>query len=122
MAAFRSAQGRIAVFGAGHLSCAWINFLGARDHIDFVVDDDPRKRSLFMPGSRLPIFASSQLLERGIKLCLLSVSKESEARVIGNHRAFLGGGGIFASIFPGRLNSFASSDPIPSCQQKPCTA
>ncbi|HBH00795.1 MAG TPA: SAM-dependent methyltransferase [Candidatus Rokubacteria bacterium] len=102
---FRRARGGIAVFGAGHLSCAWINFLGARDHIDFVADDDPRKRGLFMPGSRLPILASAELVERGIKLCLLSLSQESEARVIAHSQGFLESGGTFASIFPGRPNS-----------------
>lgn len=106
LAEFRRTRGRIAVFGAGHLSCAWINFLGALEHIDFVVDDDLRKGGLLMPGSGLPILASSRLVERGIKLCLLSLSQESEAGVIGKNQAFLDGGGIFASIFPGRSNSF----------------
>ncbi|MBM4134968.1 MAG: class I SAM-dependent methyltransferase [Nitrospira sp.] len=106
LAEFRRRRGRIAMFGAGHLSCAWINFLGTREYIDFVVDDDPRKRSLFMPGSRLPILASSELMPRGIKLCLLSLNQESEEKVMANNQAFLDAGGIFASIFPGRPNSF----------------
>lgn len=106
LAKFRHMQGKIAVFGAGHLSCAWINFLGIRDHLDFVVDDDPHKRGLFMPGSRLPILSSQQLIERGIKMCLLSLSQESEAKVIKNNQTFLDCGGRFASIFPGKPSSF----------------
>jgi SAM-dependent methyltransferase len=105
LAAVRARRGRVAVFGAGHLSCAWINFLGVGSHVEFVVDDAPQKRGLFMPGSRLPILGSSQLIPRGITLCLLTLSQESEARVLANNRTFLDRGGAFASIFPGRPNA-----------------
>lgn len=105
---FRLTKGKIAVFGAGHLSCTWVNVFGIHEHIDFIVDDDPHKGGLFMPGSRLPILPSSQLVERGVRLCLLSLNQESEVKVIGKNQNFLSNGGTFASIFPGRANSFIS--------------
>jgi C-methyltransferase C-terminal domain/Putative zinc binding domain/Methyltransferase domain len=97
----------IALFGAGHLSCFWINALGVKEFIKFVVDDHPKKAGLFMPGSGLPILPSSQLIERDIKLCLLSLSPESEAKVVAKNQAFIERGGSFASMFPGKANSIA---------------
>jgi hypothetical protein len=93
-------DGGIAILGAGHLACTFINLLDLKEHIDFLVDDNPHKRGLFMPGSRLPIHDPQALLERNIKLCLLSVAAEIEERVIGKNQAFVAAGGTFASIFP----------------------
>jgi len=55
---------------------------------------------LFMPGSHLPIYETKALLERDIKLCLLSVNAETEDRVIQKNHAFTQAGGTFHSIFP----------------------
>lgn len=100
MAEFRKNTGRIAVFGSGHLACAFVNIFGLKKYIDLFVDDNANKQGLFMPGSHLPIFGSSALIDKGIKLALLSVSMESEGKVIKNNGGFTGKGGSFASIFP----------------------
>jgi hypothetical protein len=99
-------QGPVAVFGAGHLSCAWINYLGLDRFLAFVVDDHPDKQGLFMPGSRLSIRGTSELQHQGIKLCLTGLNAASEATVAAANQAYLVNGGAFASIFPGRQNSF----------------
>lgn len=104
---FRREQGKIALFGAGHLACTWLHLLGLGDLIEFVADDNPHKQALFMPGSRLPIRGSASLLAEGIKLVLLSVNPEAEVKVIAKNRAFVDQGGLFASIFPASQYSIA---------------
>ncbi len=94
------AQGkRIAVFGAGHLAVKFINLLDLSAGIVYVIDDNPHKTGLVMPGSRLPIVGSAVLYDDKIDLCLLSLSPENEARVITRHQAYLDGGGVFRSVF-----------------------
>lgn len=97
---YRRSKGKIALFGAGHLACTFINLLGLRGFIDFCVDDNPKKRGLFLPGSRMPIYGSSELIKRSIKLCLLSLNPLGEDKVIRINRNFLAKGGTFLSIFP----------------------
>lgn len=97
---FQKNQGNIALFGAGHLACTFINLLELKDCIEFVADDNPNKWGFFMPGSHVPILGSNALLERGIKLCLLSLSPESADKVIQNNQVFLEHGGTFSSIIP----------------------
>jgi len=90
----------VAILGAGHRACAFVNFLGLRDRISFVADDDPHKQGLFMPGSRLTVRGPQALLEENVGLCLLSVNPEVEAKVIERNRMLLERGGRFLSIFP----------------------
>lgn len=96
----RSRHGRIAVFGAGHLACTFINLFDVGGLVDCVLDDNPHKVGLYMPGSRLPIVPSGVLLDRDISLCLLSIGAGGENTVIEKHRDFLARGGVFRSIFP----------------------
>ena len=105
LSSFRREQGPIAIFGAGHLACKFVNLLGLRDLVEFVVDDHPQKKGMYMPGSRLPIQASSALTERGIRLCLTSLNPESEEKVLSKNQQFVKQGGRFASIFPASPNS-----------------
>jgi hypothetical protein len=106
---FRAERGQIALFGAGHLACAFANFLGVADLIEFVADDTPQKQRKFLPGARLPILPSGALNERGIRLCLLALSISSESKVIERNNAFLENGGIFASILRASPRSIFSS-------------
>ena len=96
--------GTIALFGAGHLTAAFINILELSALFDCVIDDNPRKQGLFMPGSRLPIVSSTALAERPIKTCLLGVRPEIESAVREKHRDFMQRGGVMLSIFPGNLH------------------
>lgn len=99
---FRRNHGKIAALGAGHLAATFINVLGLAELLDCVVDDNPQKQGLFMPGSKLPIVPSSALVERDIRLCLLSVNPEVEAKVRQKNAAFEARGGRWMSMFTGR--------------------
>jgi cupin fold WbuC family metalloprotein len=95
---FKKNHGKISMFGAGHIACMYINIMGLKDMIEFVVDDDPNKKGLFMPGSLLPIYGSEKLIQENIKLCLTSLSPESEEKVIKKNQEFIKQGGVFSSI------------------------
>src|SRR5262249_25784996 len=93
-------RGRIAMLGAGHLTGAFINLYGLTDRIEFVTDDNANKQGLFMPGSRLPILPSSELVNQEIDLCLMTVRPEIEDAVAERNAAFTARGGVLASVFP----------------------
>ena len=103
---FRRDKGRVAMFGAGHLACVYINFFGLKDVIDFVADDNPHKKGLFMPGSQVPILGSASLVGRNIKLCLLTLNPMGEEKVVGRNTDFTDKGGVFASVFPASRCAF----------------
>jgi hypothetical protein len=58
-------EGRqIAAYGAAAKGTTLINYFGiGRNIIDFVVDLNPRKHGLYMPGQHLPIYGPQRLLE-----------------------------------------------------------
>ena len=97
---FRQNKGKIALWGAGHIACSFVNFLGLKPYIEFVVDDNPKKLGLHMPGSGLPIVKSNDLISEDIKLCLLTVHPQLESVIIEKNKTFIEHGGTFASIFP----------------------
>jgi len=102
---YSNSSGRIAVFGAGHISVMFINLMEIKDSIEFVVDDDSNKQGFYIPGTNIPIKPSNFLVTKGIKLCLLGLSPESEKKVINSNNEFTSKGGKFLSIFPNRRNS-----------------
>jgi hypothetical protein len=103
--------GRVAILGAGHLSGGFVNLYDLAEDIEFVVDDNPNKQGMFMPGSRLPIVPSSELIRGDIDLCLMSVRPEIEEEVVGRSEAFRLRGGVLASIFPDSPYSFLGRRP-----------
>lgn len=95
--AARALGKRIAIFGAGHLAATFLNVLGVGEYVDCVIDDNPDKAGLSMPGSGVPIVGSARLPD--VDLCLLALSPASEVRVLAKHKSFVEAGGQFASIF-----------------------
>jgi hypothetical protein len=90
---------KIAVFGGGHLAAKFINFYGVTDLIDCVIDDHPLKQGMAMPGSALPICPSSELGARRIRVCISTLSPESEVKVRVKLAVFFSNGGIFIPAF-----------------------
>lgn len=88
---------RVALFGAGHLAAKFANLYGLGGRLECVIDDNPHKQALLMPGSRLPVRGSAELA--GIGLCLLTLNPESEQKVRAKYQAYLERGGRFLSIF-----------------------
>ena len=90
---------KIAVFGAGHLAAKFINFFEIKDLITCVIDDNPKKVGMYMPGSGLPIIPSTQLQKLGIRYCVSTLSPESEVKVRINLAHFFDNGGTFLPAF-----------------------
>ena len=90
---------KVAIFGAGHLTVKFINFLQLDELIECVIDDHPKKMGLVLPGSRLPIVPSSELETRGIKTCISTLNPESEAKVRKKLHGYFSSGGEFLSAF-----------------------
>lgn len=97
--AWREEGKRVAVFGAGHLAAKFVNFFSLAGLVECVIDDNPNKQGVLMPGSRLPIRGSAELVSGGIAVCLLSLNPESEQKVRAKNQAYLDRGGQFRSIF-----------------------
>jgi hypothetical protein len=104
---YRRSRGRIALFGAGHLACTFVNLFEVGEWMECVIDDNPHKLGLYMPGSKLPIVTSTELLKGDITLCLLSLNPIGQQKVIERNGAFVARGGVFASIFPASANAIA---------------
>jgi hypothetical protein len=90
---------RLAAYGAGHLSSAFLNLHGLSDLFVFVVDDTPHKQGLFLPKSGLPIVPRDRLTADRVSACLLGLTPQIEEKVIANNPQFVRGGGKFYSMF-----------------------
>jgi len=90
---------KLAAYGAGHLSCAFLNFHDLSQYFAFVVDDTPQKQGLFLPGTPLEIVPRSRLNAEEISLCLFGLAPEIEDKVIANNPNYSNAGGQFASMF-----------------------
>lgn len=100
----------IAMMGAGHLGCAFVNYFGIEKYVKFFIDDNPDKKGLYMPGLKLEILDSSILKNPagpGVDTILLSINPRNEEKCIKSNQQFIKDGGRFYSIFKN------SSMPLP---------
>ena len=86
------------IYGAGHLSSAFVTYHDLSDFLAYVVDDTPSKQGHFMPAGDLEIRPSTCLIEDGVDLVLLGVSPEIEDAVIAKNASYVARGGEFYSI------------------------
>lgn len=94
---YKSNGKKIGIFGGGHLAVKFLNFFDLADKIDMVLDDHPKKQGLLMPGSSIPIVTSDNIEK--LDLCLLSLSPESEQKILDKFSYYTEKGGEFRSIF-----------------------
>jgi hypothetical protein len=87
----------IALYGAGHLSCAFVNFHRLTDLCDVVIDDTPEKQGLSLAGTGLPIKSAAALDVQLHPICLLTLSPAIEDRIVARHSGYTDGGGEFFS-------------------------
>jgi hypothetical protein len=99
LADYRRDGGQVALYGAGHLTCAFVNFHDLAKHIAFVVDDTPQKQGRYMAKCGVPVRPKEALDASRTPLCLLGFSPEIEDKVIANNGAFVAAGGKFSSVF-----------------------
>lgn len=95
-------RGPVVMFGAGHLSVAFISIMELEEGlIDFVIDDNPHKKGLMMPIGEIKILDSDSLYTENVSLCLLGLNPQNHPKLMAKHTRFIKKGGMFASIFPG---------------------
>lgn len=96
----RRNHSRIAAYGAAAKGNTLLNFAGIRsDLISYVVDRNPAKQGLFMPGSRIPIVDESRLqTERPDYLVILPWNLRQE--VFSQLRSLHVGGTRFVTAVP----------------------
>lgn len=91
-------RGPLALYGAGHLTSAFVGLHGVADRFAFVVDDTPQKQDLYLPGSVLPIVNRERLAHSDVQTCLFGLAPEVEDKIIAKNTSFTGRGGEFHSI------------------------
>jgi hypothetical protein len=97
----RREYGPIALFGAGHLSVAFLSLMNVSDLISCVMDDNPNKKGMRMPSGNMEIVDSEALYAGNIGVCLLSLNPQNHPIIRAKHQRFTETGGQFFSIFPG---------------------
>ena len=70
-----------------------------RDHLDFIVDDNPLKQGLFSPVSHIPVMAPDELYRRRPDYLLVLAWNFAEP-IMSAHRRFAEEGGRFVVPMP----------------------
>jgi SAM-dependent methyltransferase len=94
-------QGRyIAGYGAPTKSTTLLNHFGVgKDHLDYLVDDNPLKHGLFSPVSHIPVFPAAELYRRRPDYVLI-LAWNFAAPIMAAHRRFAAEGGRFIIPMP----------------------
>lgn len=93
-------RGNIVVFGAGHRAAMFLNLTCCAKYVHKVIDDDPRKRGLYIPGTSIEIVDSSYFCQDTNGVCVMALSIGVEARVADKVREATSGNVSLYSISP----------------------
>ena len=91
---------KIAIFGAGHLSIAFLSFHNLTGLVDVCLDDNPHKKGMYLPIGGVPIIGSEQLDASVYPFCLLGLNPQHHHTIRKKFQNYLGQGGQMPSIFP----------------------
>ena len=92
---------QIIIFGAGHNSIAFINYLNLKKHISLILDDNNNKKNLIIPGINLTIKNSNYLKEIDSPIiCLLALNIPIEKKIISKIKNKFKSSVKFFSIYP----------------------
>jgi C-methyltransferase C-terminal domain/Methyltransferase domain/Putative zinc binding domain len=95
----RAAGKRICGYGASARAVTLMNQAGIGDAIDWIVDDNPRKVGLYVPGSAIPVVASSTLGHDAADYCVV-FAWNFWSDITEKLADFTRGGGMFVVPFP----------------------
>lgn len=110
---FLERRKKISLFGAGHIACSFINIFDLKEDLLCVIDDDPMKQELYMPGSKLSIKNSKFISKNNLDQVVFALNPEIENKIILKFQEFVDDGGSFLSISPISkisLNSIINND------------
>ena len=79
---------KIAIFGAGHRSIVYFHANKLTPYIDYIFDDNKKKKNLLFPGTNLKIKPSLTIIKNKIDICFLSLSITKEKKIIDKLRKF----------------------------------
>jgi hypothetical protein len=100
LAGIKEEGASIAGYGAAAKACTLLNFCGIDGStIDFIVDRNPHKHGLFMPGVRLPIFGPERLLAEQPDYALLLCWNLAD-EILEQQREYRARGGRFIVPLP----------------------
>jgi hypothetical protein len=92
-------QGRqIALWGAGHRTTTLLQLGSLTDLVDCIIDDDPSKQGTWMPGSGLPVFPATALIERSIGCCVGVLNPDIVVRLRARESSYAAQGGQLLTL------------------------
>jgi novobiocin biosynthesis protein NovU/D-mycarose 3-C-methyltransferase len=100
LASLRSAEKRIAGYGATAKGNTLLNYCGiGTETLEFIADSTPYKQGLLTPGTHIPVVPESAILERRPDFALLLAWNHADA-IIASNADFLRSGGRFIHPVP----------------------
>ena len=92
-------QGPIVLFGVGHLSISFVNYLNLGGYIDFAVDDNQHKQGRYLPGSGIQIRPTDEIRRKRPSLILLGFALDQNMLSRSRWKEMIGNEVTVKSIF-----------------------
>ena len=100
----QSTSKNIYIYGGGHFSVIFIHIFKLDKYITNIIDDNPNKKNMLLPGTKLRIIDSQILKSTDHSLCFLAFHPDNANKIIKKNINFIKNGNKFLSIFPKSKN------------------